>query len=164
VSKYLKPKVPRLKVILADPQGSGLFNKVKYNVLYSTTEAEGTRRRNQVDSIVEGIGINRLTKNFESGLSYVDNAIRVTDQEAVDMARYLLKEEGIFVGSSSAVHVVAAVKTAKKYGPGHRIVTLLCDSGTRHLTKFWYAPHSQSPISPFLFFDKKIIQFTYINE
>ena len=60
-----------------------------------------------------------------------------TDAEAVEMSRWLLREEGLFVGSSSAVNVVGAVKVARKLGPGHTIVTLLCDNGQRHLSKFW---------------------------
>ena len=77
-------------VVLADPQGSGLYNRVKYGVLYSHTEAEGKRRRHQVDSVVEGVGINRLTKNLEMGLRCVDDAVRVTDDEAARMGRWLV--------------------------------------------------------------------------
>lgn len=137
VTCYLKEHVQKLKVFLADPQGSGLFNKVKYNVMYAPTEQEGTRKRHQVDTVVEGIGINRLTKNFDKGRHFVDDAFRVTDEEAIKMSRYLVREDGLFVGSSSAVNCVAAVRVAKKLGPGHVIVTLLNDSGQRHLTKFW---------------------------
>lgn len=106
--------LPPVQVVAADPQGSGLFNRVKFGVLYSSTEAEGTRRRHQVDSIVEGIGINRLTHNLELGLEYIDTAERVTDQEAINMSRWLAVNDGLFLGSSSAVHCVAAVKTALK--------------------------------------------------
>ncbi|CAO3645684.1 unnamed protein product [Cunninghamella blakesleeana] len=134
---YLKPLVPKLKIFLADPQGSGLYNKVKYNTMYSPTEKEGTRKRHQVDTVVEGIGINRLTRNFDLGRRWVDDAYRVTDDEAVRMSRFLVREDGLFLGSSSAVNCVAAVKVAKQLGPGHVIVTLLNDSGQRHLTKFW---------------------------
>ncbi|KAI8083417.1 tryptophan synthase beta subunit-like PLP-dependent enzyme [Thamnidium elegans] len=137
ITCYLKERVNNLKVFLADPQGSGLFNKVKYNVMYSPTEQEGNRRRHQVDTVVEGIGINRLTQNFEKGRRYIDDAFRVTDEEAIKMSRYLVREDGLFVGSSSAVNCVAAYRTAKQLGPGHVIVTLLNDSGQRHLTKFW---------------------------
>ncbi|ORE09997.1 PALP-domain-containing protein [Rhizopus microsporus var. microsporus] len=137
ISCYLKQHIKKLKVFLADPQGSGLYNKVKYNVMYSPTEQEGSRRRHQVDTVVEGIGINRLTKNFDKGRHLVNDAFRVTDDEAIKMSRYLVREDGLFVGSSSAVNCVAAVRAAKKLGPGHVIVTLLNDSGQRHLTKFW---------------------------
>lgn len=82
VVKYLKQYLPNLTAVLADPQGSGLLNKVKYGIMFNeTTEREGTRRRAQVDTIVEGIGINRVTANFEAGRVLIDDAIRVTDEE-----------------------------------------------------------------------------------
>ncbi|KAK7554472.1 tryptophan synthase beta subunit-like PLP-dependent enzyme [Phyllosticta citricarpa] len=137
VALYLKPRVPQLKVVLADPQGSGLFNRVKYGVMFDPKEREGTRRRHQVDTIVEGVGINRVTRNFEAGRESVDDAVRVTDDQAMAMARWLVEKDGIFCGSSSAVNCVAVTKAALKMGPGHRLVTILCDSGTRHLSKFW---------------------------
>lgn len=126
-----------LKVVLADPEGSGLYNKVKHGVMFSSTEKEGTRRRQQVDTIVEGIGINRLTENFEAGRELIDDAVKVTDVQAMKMARWLVEKDGIFVGSSSAVNCVAAVATALGLEKGSVVVTILCDSGTRHLSKFW---------------------------
>ncbi|EUC36687.1 hypothetical protein COCCADRAFT_87726 [Bipolaris zeicola 26-R-13] len=137
VAMFLRSKLPNLKVVLADPPGSGLFNRVKYGVMFDPKEREGTRRRHQVDTIVEGIGINRVTHNFDVGRELIDDAIRVTDEQAISMARWLVEHDGIFVGSSSAVNCVAAAKLAKSLGPGHRIVTILCDSGARHLSKFW---------------------------
>lgn len=137
VALFLKPKLPKVKVVLADPQGSGLYNRVKYGVMFDPKEREGTRRRHQVDTIVEGIGINRVTRNFEAGRELVDDAIRVSDEQAKAMARWLVEKDGIFIGSSSAVNCVAAVKVAQQLGPGHRVVTILCDSGMRHLSKFW---------------------------
>ncbi|KAH7399285.1 tryptophan synthase beta subunit-like PLP-dependent enzyme [Pyrenochaeta sp. MPI-SDFR-AT-0127] len=137
VALFLKSKLPNLKVILADPPGSGLFNRVKYGVMFDPKEREGTRRRHQVDTIVEGIGINRVTHNFDVGRELIDDAIRVNDDQAIAMARWLVEHDGIFIGSSSAVNCVAATKLAKSLGPGHRIVTILCDSGSRHLSKFW---------------------------
>lgn len=157
-------KEREISIVLADPQGSGLFNKVKYGVMYNQMESEGKRRRHQVDTVVEGIGLNRLTKNFEMGLPYYDEAISVTDEEAVCMSRHLVLNDGLFLGSSSAVNCVAAVKTAlklkaqrgggggaaggggseKKAGQSEvvdlnpiTVVTILCDSGSRHLSKFW---------------------------
>ncbi|KAL3479000.1 tryptophan synthase beta subunit-like PLP-dependent enzyme [Aspergillus californicus] len=137
VALFLKPKIPNLTVVLADPQGSGLYNRVRYGVMFDSKEREGTRRRRQVDTIVEGIGINRVTANFEAGRELVDDAVRVTDAQALAMAKWLVEKDGIFVGSSSAVNCFAAVKTAMKLGPGHRIVTVLSDSGSRHLSRFW---------------------------
>lgn len=106
-----------------------------YGVLYDETEAEGSRRRNQVDTITEGVGLNRLTRNFLR--AQIDTALRVDDSESVCMARHLMRHESLFVGSSSALCCVGAVKLARTLPPGSVIVTLLCDSGTRHLTKFW---------------------------
>jgi cysteine synthase A len=104
VSMFLKPKLPDLKVVLADPVGSGLYNRVKYGVMFDPKEREGTRRRHQVDTIVEGIGVNRVTRNFEVGRELVDDAIRVSDEQAMAMAKWLVEKDGIFVGSSSAVN------------------------------------------------------------
>jgi cysteine synthase A len=140
VAKYLKEEQkmsPRLRVVLADPQGSGLFNRIKHGVMYSPTEREGTRRRQQVDSIVEGVGINRVTENLEAGRDLIDDAVRVTDEQACRMARWLVEHDGIFVGSSSAVNCTAAVVAAMALPPGSQVVTILCDPGTRHLSKFW---------------------------
>ncbi|KAL9060419.1 MAG: hypothetical protein Q9162_000592 [Coniocarpon cinnabarinum] len=106
VAKYFKEVkgMKGMKVVLADPQGSGLFNKVKYGVMFSETEKEGTRRRQQVDSIVEGIGCNRIVGNFDIGTENIDDAIRVSDEQALMMARFLVEKEGLFLGSSSAVN------------------------------------------------------------
>lgn len=136
IARRLKPLLPDLKVYLADPEGSGLLNKVNHGVMFSETEREGSRTRAQVDTIVEGIGINRITRNFEAGRASIDSAIRVTDREAIAMSRYLVEHDGLFLGSSSAVNCVAAVRIAEELGPGHRIVTILCDPGSRHLSKF----------------------------
>ncbi|KAI0109223.1 cysteine synthase-like protein [Nemania sp. FL0031] len=139
VARYLKDdaQLTDVRIVLADPQGSGLYNKIRHGVMYSATEREGTRRRQQVDSIVEGVGINRVTENFEAGRDLVDDAVRVSDDQACRMARWLVEHDGIFIGSSSAVNCVAAVVTAMKLPAGSRVVTILCDSGTRHLSKLW---------------------------
>ncbi|GFR45963.1 hypothetical protein Agub_g7432 [Astrephomene gubernaculifera] len=134
VSRSLKARDPRVRVFLIDPPGSSLFNKVKRGVMYAREEAEGKRLRNPFDTITEGIGINRLTANFNRAL--VDDAFRGSDREAVEMASYLLRNEGLWVGSSAAMNCVGAVKAARALGPGHVVVTLLCDGGHRHLSKF----------------------------
>ncbi|PNW71677.1 hypothetical protein CHLRE_16g664250v5 [Chlamydomonas reinhardtii] len=134
VSTALKARNPRVRVFLVDPPGSSLFNKVKRGVMYTSEEAEGKRLKNPFDTITEGIGINRLTANFNRAL--IDDAFRGTDREAVEMAAYLLRNEGLWVGSSAAMNCVGAVKAARAMGPGHTIVTLLCDGGHRHLSKF----------------------------
>ncbi|KAG0144778.1 hypothetical protein CROQUDRAFT_672193 [Cronartium quercuum f. sp. fusiforme G11] len=137
VGSYLRYQKPELDIILADPLGSGLFHKVKEGVMYSSTEAEGKRRRHQVDTIVEGIGLNRSTQNFEKALPQINDAIQVTDQEAIKMSRYLVIHDGLFIGSSAAVNLVACVKLAKRSNSKLKIVTILCDGGQRHLSKFW---------------------------
>lgn len=136
-SRFLKSVTDKVKVVLADPQGSGMYNRVKYGVMYDTVEKEGTRRRHQVDTIIEGVGLNRITHNFLQGEHCVDDAVRVTDNQAICMARYLSSNDGLFLGSSSSINAVAAVKIAKSAKPGSRIVIIACDSGTRHLSKFW---------------------------
>ncbi|RKP13551.1 transmembrane protein [Piptocephalis cylindrospora] len=137
VGSHLKRRAPNVRVILADPQGSGLYNRVRHGIFYASQEQEGTRKRHQVDTVVEGVGNNRLTRNFSQGEAHIDQAIRVSDAEAVRMARWLSHRDGLFIGSSTAVNCVAALRVARSMGPGHRIVTLMCDSGHRHLTKFW---------------------------
>ncbi|ABN65759.2 cysteine synthase (O-acetylserine sulfhydrylase) (O-acetylserine (Thiol)-lyase) (CSase) [Scheffersomyces stipitis CBS 6054] len=137
VSKYLHEQNREIKIILADPQGSGLANRVNYGVMYDTVEKEGTRRRHQVDTLVEGIGLNRLTWNFKQAEAHITEAIRVSDNQALRMAKFLCINDGLFWGSSAAINCVAAVKTALKNGPGQKIVVIACDSGARHLSKFW---------------------------
>lgn len=104
VALYLREKVPTCRIVLADPQGSGLYNKVKHGVMFHSLEREGTRRRDQVDTIVEGIGLTRSTRNFEVGREEIDDAVKVTDAQAKNMARWLVENDGVFVGSSSAVN------------------------------------------------------------
>lgn len=138
VSKYLKEeaKVP-CHVVLADPQGSGFYNRINFGVMYDNVEKEGKRRRHQVDTIIEGIGLNRITRNFLKGESTIDESIRVNDKQAIKMAKYLSVNDGLFIGSSTAINAVAALKVAKRLPTNSNIVIIACDSGTRHLSKFW---------------------------
>lgn len=101
VARYLKEQLGErnVKIVVADPEGSSLYNKIKNGVMFASTEAEGTRRRSQVDSLVEGIGLNRMTRNLEQGLGYIDDVVRVTDREAQWMGRWLVENEGLFVGA-----------------------------------------------------------------
>ncbi|KAG7442961.1 PALP-domain-containing protein [Guyanagaster necrorhizus] len=137
IGRYVKSMNEDVVVALTDPEGSGLYNKVKHDVMFDSRESEGTKRRHQVDTVVEGIGINRLTKNIELALPIIDDAFRITDAEAVSMSRYLVQNDGLFLGSSSACNLVACIKLAKKMGwkEGQTIVTVLCDSGNRHYSK-----------------------------
>jgi cysteine synthase len=104
VAMYLKQAYQNVQIVLADPQGSGLYNKIKHGVMFHSLEREGTRRRDQVDTIVEGIGLTRSTENFEKGRVLIDDAVKVSDVQAMNMARWLVERDGIFVGSSSAVN------------------------------------------------------------
>ncbi|KAJ8542835.1 hypothetical protein K7X08_005358 [Anisodus acutangulus] len=147
VSQFLKDKNSNIKCFLIDPPGSGLYNKITRGVMYTREETEGRRLKNPFDTITEGIGINRLTENFK--MAKFDGAFRGTDIEAVEMSRYLLKNDGLFIGSSSAMNCVEAVRVAKALGSGHTIVTILCDSGMRHLSKFHNAEYlSEHELTP----------------
>ncbi|KAF5479058.1 hypothetical protein F2P56_005563 [Juglans regia] len=147
VSRFLQENKPNIKCFLIDPPGSGLFNKVTRGVMYTSEEAEGRRLKNPFDTVTEGIGINRLTQNFM--MAKLDGAFRGTDIEAVEMSRFLLKNDGLFLGSSSAMNCVGAMRVAQSIGPGHTIVTILCDSGMRHLSKFYNDEYlSQHGLTP----------------
>lgn len=121
VSKYLREMDNDIKVFLIDPPGSSLASYVESG----GTSLEATPGT----TINEGIGINRITQNFK--LAQIDGAFRGTDQEALDMAYYLLRREGIFVGPSAALNVVGAVKLARQLPQGSTVVTVLCDGGER---------------------------------
>jgi cysteine synthase A len=136
VGAALRARDPAVRLYLVDPPGSSLYNRVTRGVLYARQEAEGRRTRHQVDTITEGIGINRLTANFMRA-PRLDGAFRGSDAEAVAMARHLRAADGLFVGSSAAMNAVGALRVAQQLGPGHTVVTLLCDGGARHLSKFW---------------------------
>jgi len=143
VGKYLKER-SKLRnsdcnVCLIDPPGSSLYNKVKYNVAFASEQSERGLLRHRYDTIAEGIGLDRVTHNFSLGVEYgvFNDAVRVTDQEAVDFAHWLLKEEGLFVGSSSAMNVIGAVRVAMEMDVNSSVVTVICDGGQRHLTRFW---------------------------
>ena len=133
--RYLKSVNPIVQIVLADPQGSSLLNYVQHGVCYAEQQAETKIRRHRYDSIAEGVGLDRLTANFETAI--IDSADRVSDQEILNTAHWLLAEEGIFTGSSSALNVAIACITAKKLGPGRTIVTVICDHGSRHLSRLW---------------------------
>ncbi|KZS98546.1 PALP-domain-containing protein [Sistotremastrum niveocremeum HHB9708] len=143
VGTFLKSIRSSIVVALADPEGSGLYHKVKSGVMFDPKESEGTRRRHQVDTLVEGIGLNRLTQNIDLALPLIDDAFRVTDMEAINMSRHLAFHDGLFLGSSSACNLVACVQLVKKlkWNDGQTVVTILCDSGSRHFSKFWYSSY-----------------------
>jgi cysteine synthase A len=124
VAMALKERNKNIKVALADPEGAALYS------YYTTGElkAEGS-------SITEGIGQGRITKNIEG--APVDVAYRIPDSEALPIVFDLLKEEGLCLGGSTGINVAGAIRLAKELGPGHTIVTLLCDFGTRYQSKLF---------------------------
>jgi cysteine synthase len=138
VAKYLKEQKKSCRIVLADPPGSVLYSKVEHGVAFSPQQGERTLLRHRYDTIAEGIGLDRVTANMSQGLPYIDCAITVNDQDAVDMAHFILKQEGLMIGSSSAMNIVAAVETALQLPSGSsRVCTVICDSGQRHVSRFW---------------------------
>jgi len=131
VSRYLKARKPSVRIVLADPPGSSLYHRVQHGVLYASQQQERSARRHRYDTVMEGVGCDRVTANFQAAL--VDQAYRINDDESLEMAKHLLEHDGLFVGGSSAMNCVAAVHAARYLGPGHTIVTILCDGGQRYL-------------------------------
>jgi cysteine synthase A len=144
VSRYLKEKNPALRVVLVDPPGSGLYCYVREGKL----ECSGS-------SITEGIGIMRLTENFRR--ARVDEAMRLGDQDMLEMLYHLARQDALVVGTSAALNVRAAWEIARRHqGEGLRIVTFLCDHGSRYASKVFNAEFLASkqlevrplPVSP----------------
>jgi cysteine synthase A len=124
VSRYLKEMNSKVRTAAADPLGAAMFEWIKNGVLKS----EGS-------SITEGIGLGRVTGNIKD--APVDDAYRIPDAEALPILFDLLKNEGLCLGGSSAINVAGAIRLAKDLGPGHTVVTVLCDSGTRYQSKLF---------------------------
>ncbi len=124
VAMALKAKKPGTRIVLADPEGSGLYGWVKSNDL----TVEGS-------SITEGIGQSRVPGNLEG--APIDDAVRIPDDDALEQVFSLLKDEGISVGGSAGINIAAAIRVAKEMGPGHTIVTILCDGGARYQSKLF---------------------------
>jgi len=135
--KFLKEKDPNIRIILVDPPGSCLYNKIKHGVAFTLEQRERSQKRHRYDTIAEGIGLDRITACLDFGLDSIDDAFLVSDQAAVDMAHWMLRNEGMFVGSSSAMNLVGAAIAAQQLPENSVIVTIVCDSGQRHLTRFW---------------------------
>ena len=126
VSRFLKEKNPKIRIAVADPMGAAMYSWFKTGEL-----------RSSGSSITEGIGQGRVTKNVAGAV--VDDAYQIPDAEALPYIFSLLKDEGLCLGGSSAINVAAAVRLAKDLGPGHTVVTILADSGTRYQTKLFNA-------------------------
>jgi len=127
VGRALKSRNPRVKIALSDPAGSALANYINRGELL----AEGS-------SISEGIGSSRITANFQD--APIDLAWSIPDQESVPLLHQLLREEGWCIGGSSGVNLAGAIRLAKALGPGHTIVTILADAGTRYQAKLFNPP------------------------
>ncbi len=126
ITKYLKEQNTSIATYVVDPEGSSLYNYVKHGTL----EAAGS-------SITEGIGIRRITANFAR--ARIDDAFTGLDTEVGEMAHFVLKHEGIFIGGSAALNCCGAVKLARQLGAGKTIVTILCDGGSRYQSRLFNA-------------------------
>ena len=122
MSMALKAKNSDIRIALSDPMGSALYSHYKTGELKS----EGS-------SITEGIGQGRVTANLEGAV--IDDAFQVHDAEAYQIVFDLMQHEGLCMGGSTGINVAGAIHLAKKLGPGHTIVTILCDYGTRYASK-----------------------------
>jgi cysteine synthase A len=124
VALFLKSKNKKISIAVADPAGAAMYTWFKHGELKS----EGS-------SITEGIGQGRVTKNIDG--APVDEAYRIPDSEALPWIFRLLREDGLCLGGSSGINVAGAVRLARDLGPGHTVVTILADSGTRYLSKLF---------------------------
>jgi cysteine synthase len=124
VALALKAYNPAIRVMLADPMGSAFYNHYTHGELV----AEGS-------SITEGIGNSRITANLAG--APIDGVLRVTDEEALPIVFDLVEHEGLVLGGSSGINVAGAIKLARELGPGHTIVTILCDGGARYQSKLF---------------------------
>jgi len=125
VAMYLKSMSPGIRIVLVDPPGSALYHYVK----------DGELRTDGGSSITEGIGTGRVTANLEG--TPIDDALRISDAETVHFVYRLLREEGLLLGSTAGINVAAAVRIARELGPGHTIVTVLCDGGAKYQSRLF---------------------------
>lgn len=140
VSLALKARNPAVRIVLADPEGSGLYGWVKANDLTLSGS-----------SITEGIGQSRVPGNLD-GVE-IDDAVRIPDAEALEQVFELLQHEGLSVGGSSGINVAAAIRVARDLGPGHTVVTILCDGGERYQSKLFNPEFLRSknlPVPPWM--------------
>jgi cysteine synthase A len=124
VSLALKQRNPAVRIVLADPEGSALYGWVKSNDLSMAGS-----------SITEGIGQSRVPGNLEG--VRIDDAVRIPDAEALEQVFDLLIHEGLSVGGSAGINIAAAMRVARDLGPGHTVVTVLCDGGSRYQSKLF---------------------------
>jgi cysteine synthase A len=143
VTAFLKERKPTVRTVLADPMGSALYS----HVTAGTLDVEG-------DSVSEGIGIKRITENFKHARA--DDAVRIDDATMVEMAHFLVRDEGLLLGGSAALNVAAAARVAKTLPAGSTVVTVLCDGGARYMSRLynpaWLAENSLTPAATDLSF------------
>jgi cysteine synthase A len=120
----LKAHNKNVQIALADPMGAALYS------YYTTGEL-----KSEGSSITEGIGQGRITANLEG--APVDHAYQIGDREAVEIVFDLLEHEGLCMGGSTGINIAGAMRLAREMGPGHTIVTILCDYGTRYQSKLY---------------------------
>jgi cysteine synthase A len=125
VARFLKSKSAATRIVLLDPPGSALYHYIK----------DGDLRSDGGSSITEGIGTGRVTANLAG--TPIDDALRIGDAEMLRMVYRLLREEGLLLGSTAGVNVAGAVRVAQQLGPGHTIVTVLCDGGARYQSRLF---------------------------
>jgi cysteine synthase A len=136
----LKSRNPKVRIYLADPMGSAIYGHYARGELKS----EGS-------SITEGIGQGRITKNLEG--APIDGWFQVTDEEMLPVLFRLVTEEGLILGGSTGINIVGATKAARELGPGHTIVTILADYGTRYQSKLFNPDFLRSknlPVPPWM--------------
>jgi cysteine synthase A len=125
IGKFLKSKSPAVKTVLVDPPGSALYHYFK----------DGELKTDGGSSITEGIGTGRVTANLEG--APVDDALRISDAQTMHFVYRLLRDEGLLLGSTAGINVAAAVTLAKQMGPGHTVVTILCDGGAKYQSRLF---------------------------
>ena len=124
VSDFLKEKDKKIIIALADPLGSAMYNYFKNGKLKSSGS-----------SITEGIGQGRITENLKG--VQIDEQFIVTDKEALEIVFQMIEKEGLILGGSSGINIMGAIKLGKKIGPNKKIVTILCDYGTKYESKIF---------------------------
>ncbi len=140
VAMALKERNKDIRIALSDPMGSALYNwKMKGEL-----KSEG-------NSVTEGIGQGRVTKNLEG--APIDTAYQITDQEALPVLFDLIEHEGLVLGGSTAINIVGAMRLARELGPGKTVVTILCDGGSRYQSKLFnpaFLREKNLPIPPWM--------------
>ncbi len=124
-ARFLKQQKPSVRIVLIDPPGSALYHYFK----------DGELKSDGGNSITEGIGTGRVTANLEG--APIDDAMRVPDSDTMHYLYRMLREEGLLLGSTAGINVAGAVRLAKQMGPGHTIVTVLCDGGAKYQSRLY---------------------------